>query len=137
MTAIKKNTAKASKSPAPATKGTVATKKVAATSSVPTTPAIARTSTVSAVKTAPVVTTITARIDVGFGNAVYVRGSGPGLSWDNGVPMACVSSDEWQLTLGESVRPITFKLLVNDIAWSLGDDFAVAAGDRVTITPAF
>src|SRR5688572_5617630 len=32
----------------------------------------------------PVVTTITARVDVGFGNALFLRGEGAGLSWNKG-----------------------------------------------------
>src|SRR5690606_12500637 len=34
-------------------------------------------------------TVIVAKIDVGFGNALYLRGDGPGLSWSKGVPMDC------------------------------------------------
>src|SRR5687767_12019310 len=114
MTAIKKNT-KTPKSPAPATKA-VATSKAASAVPSATVPSVAlRATSVSAVKSKPVATTITARVDTGFGNALYVRGDGAGLSWDNGVPMTCVKSDEWQLTLGDSSRPITFKLLVNDV----------------------
>ena len=135
MTAIKKTNTKASTSPAPATKAPIAKTKTRAPTPAPA--AVARPSTVKAVKSNPVVTTITARIDTGFGNSLYVRGEGPGLSWVTGVPMSCVSSDEWQLTLGESSRSISFKLLLNDVTWSLGDDFTVAAGGRVTISPAF
>jgi hypothetical protein len=135
MTAIKKPT-KTSKSPAPATKTVVTTKAAAAAA-----PAVAtsakRSPAVSAIKSKPVVTTITARVDTGFGNALYVRGDGAGLNWNSGVPMTCISSDEWQLTLGESSRPVNFKILLNDSTWSAGTDFTVAAGDRVTITPTF
>jgi hypothetical protein len=133
MTAIKKST-KSSKSPAPATKAAVAAKSAAISPAVT---APKPSPAVSAIKSTPLVTTITARFDTGFGNALYVRGAGAGLSWDAGIPMTCISSDEWQLTLGESSRPIAFKLLVNDVTWSAGDDFTVAAGDRVTVTPVF
>src|SRR5579872_5239985 len=34
--------------------------------------------------------TIEAKIDVGFGNTLYLRGEGPGLSWTQGVPLTCV-----------------------------------------------
>lgn len=90
-----------------------------------------------AVKTTPVVTTISARIDVGFGNLLYLRGEGPGLSWDRGVPMNCVENDRWQATLGESARPFTFKFLINDLTWSSGVDFTVESGGSVTLTPEF
>ena len=133
MTAIKKST-KSAKSPAPATK-TAAAKP--ATAPKPAVSAAKPSPAVNAVKSTPLVTTITARFNTGFGNALYVRGTGAGLNWDTGIPMTCISSDEWQLTLGESSRPIAFKLLVNDVTWSAGGDFTVAAGDRVTVTPLF
>jgi len=85
----------------------------------------------------PVVTTITARINIGFGNALHLRGEGPGLSWDRGVPMECIAADLWRLNLGESARGYTFKVLVNDLTWNSGPDYTVANGGVVNITPAF
>jgi hypothetical protein len=85
----------------------------------------------------PVTTTINARLDVGFGNALYVRGEGPGLSWDTGLAMRCVSSDLWSVSLEGSARAYSFKFLLNDIAWSKGPDFTAACGTNVTVTPEF
>ncbi len=82
-------------------------------------------------------TTITAKIDIGFGNALYLRGEGAGLSWDRGTLMNCVDDDTWMLELGESVRPVIYKFLVNDLTWSTGDDYVVPAGTSVTVIPAF
>lgn len=85
-----------------------------------------------------VVTTIIANIDVGFGRSLYLRGEGPGLSWEKGVPMDCAGSDRWQATLpGESAQPILFKVLIDDSIWCAGSDFTVAAGDTVTVAPIF
>jgi hypothetical protein len=84
-----------------------------------------------------VATTIIAQIDVGFGNTLYLRGEGPGLSWEKGTVMDCVSDDKWSLTLGETERPIVFKFLVNDLTWCTGDDFVAQPGSTVTITPVF
>ncbi len=86
---------------------------------------------------AVVVTTISATVDVGFGNALYLRGEGPGLSWDKGVRMECVADDRWSLALGESARPFVFKFLINDATWSAGPDFTVSPGTTVTLTPTF
>ena len=33
--------------------------------------------------------------------------------------------------------PVTFKLLVNDVTWSTGNDFVVAPGQSLTVTPSF
>jgi hypothetical protein len=139
MTAIKKTTSKSSKSPAPATKTSTpaAKKKVAVATTpvvtIPTSPA----AKVKAVATKGLSTVITAKIDVGFGNALFVRGEGPGLSWDRGVPMTCVGDDAWSITLGESARGYTLKFLINDSTWSVGPDFSVASGQVVTFSPGF
>lgn len=92
---------------------------------------------VNAVAPAPVKTRIVAQLDVGFGNALYIRGNGPGLSWDQGTPMECVSSDQWELVVGESSRPISFKVLLNDRIWCTGPDSVAASGSTTTIVPEF
>ena len=74
---------------------------------------------------------------VGFGNAIYRRGEGPGLSWDKGILMTCVQPDLWQIVLAESARAYTFKFLVNDLTWSAGPDFSAACGTSVTLVPEF
>lgn len=131
MPAMKKSTTKTTKSPAPA-------KKPAAVAS-PATPAAKKkaASKVKAVATPSLPTTITAQIDVGFGNSLHIRGEGPGLSWDRGVLMNCVADNQWQITLPESARPIVFKFLVNDLSWSAGEDYTVAPGANVVIEPTF
>lgn len=87
--------------------------------------------------TPAVVTTITALIDIGFGNTLHIRGEGAGLSWDCGLPMECVADNQWRITLGESGRSLAFKFLVNDLSWSAGADFVVEAGESVTLQPTF
>ena len=86
---------------------------------------------------APVFTTITARIDIGFGNALYLRGEGADLSWDRGTLMNCIADNCWSLELPASTRPVNFKFLVNDLSWSAGQDYVVASGDTLAITPTF
>jgi hypothetical protein len=135
MTAIKK--LNKTKAPAPAAKVKTVARKT--TSKPVRTVSSARVPkpAVQIVPAEPIVTTITARIDVGFGNALYIRGEGPGLSWDKGVLMSCVGADSWQWTVTEAARPIAFKLLVNDLTWSTGPDFTVAAGTTTALTPEF
>ena len=81
-------------------------------------------------------TSVTARIDVGFGNLLYIRGDGPGLSWDRGALMECESSDSWTWTTSAS-RPFAFKVLINDERWSNGDDFIASVGTENAVTPEF
>ena len=144
MTAKKKITTKTSPAPAtktaaPAAKKKSASKPVRAAAKPAPAPAAAP-ATLPPSKAAaisPVKTRIAARIDVGFGNALYMRGEGAGLSWDRGLLLSCVADDLWEIVLGESAQPILFKFLVNDLSWSVGPDYSVAAGTSVTLTPEF
>lgn len=80
---------------------------------------------------------IRALVDVGFGNHLYIRGDGAGLSWDVGQPMACLGAQEWQWTTSSAVRPVPFKVLVNDQIWSVGDDYIATPGEITVVEPGF
>jgi len=82
-------------------------------------------------------TTIVAKVDVGFGNSLYIRGEGPGLSWDKGLAMDCVADDQWTITISDALSPILFKLLLNDITWCAGVDYSVEPGGSITTEPTF
>jgi hypothetical protein len=130
--------AKTAKTPAPATKITAPApapkSTVAPKVKKPATPAAAP-AIVAKPTGSPV--TIVAKADVGFGNSLYLRGGGGGLSWDKGVLLDCVSGDTWKGVLSGVDKPLTFKLLVNDKTWSTGADFVASPGDTVTVTPTF
>ncbi len=85
----------------------------------------------------PPVTFISAKFDVGFGQHLYLRGAGPGLSWQQGLAMDCVSPDLWTIAIKNAAEPVIFKLLVNDVAWNQGHDFVTAPGQSITVVPAF
>ena len=151
MSASKKTTSKTATSPAPATKSaaakTVAKKKTTAATVQSTTPtpvamlapnpAPVAAPAVKTVASKPVLTTISARIDVGFGNALFLRGEGAGLNWEQGLAMECVENDLWRIVLAESARAHSFKFLINDVTWSTGPDFTAACGTNVTLKPEF
>jgi hypothetical protein len=82
-------------------------------------------------------TFISAHVDIGFGNHLYVRGEGPGLTWDHGVAMDCIAADGWAHTLKGATAPVVFKVLINDEKWCTGNDYVVEPGQSVTISPAF
>ncbi len=84
-----------------------------------------------------VTTTIVAAIDVGFGNHLTLRGTGPGLSWESGVPLECVADDRWAITLPETAQPIVCKFLLNDTTWCAGEDYTVLPGSSVVLSPVF
>jgi hypothetical protein len=85
----------------------------------------------------PAATVITAQIDVGFGNTLFIRGDGPGLTWIKGVPLGCTAVDRWTISLLVTNRPVVFKFLINDKTWSAGDDYVAQPGGTIAVTPVF
>ena len=142
---MKKTTKKTTTAIAPAV---VVTTPVAAKAPVPIAPAAApapaalvkSVPTPAPAKTPPVTAaapiTIEAKIDIGFGNNLFVRGQGAGLSWDHGIPLECVDSKTWRLIVPAKDK-LQFKLLINDSVWAKGEDVVAAPGKTVEVTPAF
>jgi len=80
--------------------------------------------------------TIEAKIDVGFGNTLFLRGEGSGLTWEQGIPLNCVDGSTWQWS-GPVEEKLKIKLLLNDAVWAQGEDLVVAPGEKLKISPAF
>lgn len=60
--------------------------------------------------------------DVGWGNTLYIRGSGPYLSWYRGIPMTSQGRYwKWEVS-GETLHSFSFKVLKNDRDWEDGSD---------------
>lgn len=51
---------------------------------------------------------------IGIGNRLFIRGEGPGLSWDEGVPLQFVSIGKWRWETPAATAPVRFKLYKND-----------------------
>ncbi len=51
---------------------------------------------------------------IGIGNRLFIRGEGPGLSWDKGVPLQFVSIGKWRWETSDAAAPVKFKLYKND-----------------------
>jgi endonuclease/exonuclease/phosphatase family metal-dependent hydrolase len=83
------------------------------------------------------VTRFVATVDVGFGNAVSLRGDTPPLSWDRGWWAVPVDAARWELVSTELTGPLAFKVLRNDADWELGDDHVGNAGEEHVFTPTF
>jgi hypothetical protein len=86
---------------------------------------------------AAALTVVAARVDIGFGNQLFVRGTGPGLSWETGTPMANAGSDLWTIDLLGATGPIYCKFLINDEKWSAGPDYVIDPGAQLEVTPLF
>jgi len=82
------------------------------------------------------VTIIEIKHDVGFGNALFLRGKGGGLTWERGVPLSCVDGKTWRWS-GKVKDPIIFKPLINDSIWAAGNDLTVKPGQKLEVKPTF
>jgi uncharacterized protein YoxC len=51
---------------------------------------------------------------IGIGNRLFIRGDGPGLSWEKGVPLAFVSIGKWRWDTSDASAAVRFKLYKND-----------------------
>ncbi len=61
---------------------------------------------------------------IGIGNRLFIRGEGPGLSWDKGIPLSFVSIGKWRWESNDAVKPVRFRLYKND------DTECTALGER-------
>lgn len=83
------------------------------------------------------VTTVEAMINVGIGNALFIRGQGDGLSWDKGLPLNCMGDSIWVWSTTHARDKVVFKLLLNDQVWANGEDVVLEAGRKLEIVPSF
>ena len=51
---------------------------------------------------------------IGIGNRLFIRGDGPGLNWEKGVPLQFISIGKWRWETADATAPIQFKLYKND-----------------------
>jgi hypothetical protein len=51
---------------------------------------------------------------IGIGNRLFIRGDGPGLSWERGVPLQFISIGKWRWETGDAGGPIRFRIYKND-----------------------
>tara|TARA_B100000212_G_scaffold233775_1_gene177756 strand:- start:211 stop:612 length:402 start_codon:yes stop_codon:yes gene_type:complete len=82
-------------------------------------------------------TVIEAKIDIGFGNLLYIRGDAPGLSWRSGVPMDCKGADSWSVSMSDTNSAFEYKVLINDIHWAVGKNNIAQPCVTNTTEPSF
>ena len=121
-------TAKPAAKPAPA--------KAAKAAKAPASPAKATATAKKAIDSTA--TVVVAKYDVGFGNKLFIRGEGAGLSWETGVEMKNVENDVWVWTNNDLKKgAVACKFLINDDVWSTGENLFVPAGETSTVFPNF
>ena len=74
---------------------------------------------------------------IGIGNKLFIRGDGPGLSWDKGVPMQFVSIGKWGWSTHDATGPVRVKLYKNDETAALTGDLTLEPSRHTEITALF
>ncbi len=74
---------------------------------------------------------------IGIGNKVFIRGEGPGLSWEKGVPMEFISIGKWSWKTPDATAPVKIQLYKNDDIAAQGEAILLPPGHHVEATPVF
>lgn len=83
------------------------------------------------------VTSLVATAYIGIGNKLFLRGEGPGLSWERGVPMQFLAIGKWGWTTTDADEPITCRLFRNDDTPMLDENIVIAPGAKAEVAPRF
>jgi len=102
------------------------------------TPAAQSAEVVERVRTSDGATRLLVTAYIGIGNRLFIRGAGPGLSWEKGVPLQFVSIGKWRWETNDATGPVKFKLYKNDDTEcaALGTQ-ALEPGHQEEVTAAF
>jgi chemotaxis protein histidine kinase CheA len=74
---------------------------------------------------------------IGIGNKLFIRGDGPGLSWDHGVPMQFVSIGKWGWATNDAAAAVRCKLYKNDETAAVSGEVVLEPGKHVEVTALF
>jgi hypothetical protein len=69
---------------------------------------------------------------IGIGNKPFVRGTGPGLSRDKGVPMSFLGIGRWQWISSDPEAPATVEVWKNDQS-PMGEALHLPGGEPVEV----
>ena len=75
---------------------------------------------------------------IGIGNRLFIRGEGPGLSADKGIPLQFVSIGKWQWESKDATGPVRARLLKNDeIECTSLSEITLEAGQQLEVSATF
>ena len=77
-------------------------------------------------------TALTINLMIGIGNKPYVRGTGPGLSMEKGIPMTFLGIGRWQWISLDPEAPATVEVWKNDQT-PLGEPLHLSGGEPVEV----
>jgi hypothetical protein len=83
------------------------------------------------------ITKVVIKYNVGFGNQLFIRGTGANLSWDKGILLNNISADEWVWETKTPFNSCEFKVLVNDFQYELGENHRLDQGSSIQYVPRF
>jgi hypothetical protein len=82
-------------------------------------------------------TSIVANVMIGIGNKPFVRGEGPGLSWDEGVAMNFIEIGKWAWSPTRKNASLTIQIYRNDEDPDKGGKYEIKPGEKFEVTPEF
>ena len=81
---------------------------------------------------------VTASILIGIGNKPYLRGSGAGLNWEQGVVMDFEEIGRWGWVAPVDLEgPIEFQIFCNDEQPDRKGKYTLEPGQKLEVTPVF
>ena len=82
-------------------------------------------------------TSVIANVMIGIGNKPFLRGEGPGLNWEEGVPMNFVEIGKWSWSPTKKNASLTVQVYRNDEDPDKSGKYEVKPGEKFEITPDF
>jgi hypothetical protein len=82
-------------------------------------------------------TVVAVELDLGANNAIFIRGQGCELRWDQGEPLTRVGPRRWIWSAESCGERVEFGLLLDDQVWARGGKIVLDPGRTIEITPDF
>ena len=82
-------------------------------------------------------TAVVAKVKIGIGNKPFLRGEGPGLSWEEGVPMNFVEIGKWAWSPSDKDTPLVVQVYRNDEDPDPTGKHEVEPGQKLELSPDF
>jgi hypothetical protein len=82
-------------------------------------------------------TRLTVTSYIGIGNKLHLRGEGPGLSWNKGVPLQFVSIGRWRWETDAATTPVVCRIYKNDKIEAPVGPLTLAPGTEQEVSAAF
>ena len=82
-------------------------------------------------------TAVVAKVKIGIGNKPFLRGEGPGLSWEEGVPMNFVEIGKWSWSPSDKDTPLVVQVYRNDEDPDPTGKHEVEPGQKLELSPDF